>query len=57
MTDNEKFNSALDLFIESLYKPDHELRNEARGEKALDELLHIRDLCVIYCKELRKSSP
>ena len=57
MTDNEKFNAALDLFIESLYKPDHELRNEARGEEALDELLRIRDLCVIYCKELRKSSP
>ena len=56
MSDNEKFNAALDLFIESLYKPDHELRSRARGEKVLDELLSIRDLCVVFCKELRKSS-
>tara|TARA_R110002012_G_scaffold17239_3_gene65508 strand:+ start:330 stop:503 length:174 start_codon:yes stop_codon:yes gene_type:complete len=56
MSDNEKFNAALDLFIESLYKPDHELRNDARGEEALDDLLNIRDLCVVFCKELRKSS-
>ena len=56
MSDNEKFNAALDLFIESLYKPDHELRSRARGEESLDELLSIRDLCAVFCKELRKSS-
>ena len=56
MSDNEKFNAALDLFIESLYKPDHELRSHARGEEVLDELLGIRDLCVVFCKELKKSS-
>ena len=56
MSDDQKFNAALDLFIESLYKPDHELRSRARGEEVLDELLSIRDLCVVFCKELRKSS-
>jgi hypothetical protein len=54
MTDNEKFNCALDLFIESLYKPDHELRNEARGFEGLDELIRIRDLAATFCKELRR---
>jgi len=54
MSETEKFNRALDLFIESLYKPDSELRNEARGFDGLDELLSIRDLAIVFCKELRK---
>ena len=57
MNKDEKFNHALDLFIESLYRPDHELRSHARGEDSLDELLEIRDMCVTYCKQLRKGSP
>ena len=57
MNKDEKFNHALDLFIESLYRPDHELRSHARGEGSLDELLTIRDMCVTYCKQLRTGSP
>ena len=53
MSDEERFNRALDLFIESLYRPDHELRNEARGFDGLEDLLKIRDTCVEACKELR----
>ena len=56
MSEAEKFNRALDLFIESLHKPDHELRNDAREFDGLDDLLRIRDLAVVFCKELRKSS-
>jgi len=56
MSESEKFNRALDLFIESLHKPDHELRNDAREFDGLDELLRIRDLTVVFCKELRKDT-
>ena len=54
MSEAEKFNRALDLFIESLHKPDHELRNDAREFGGLNELLRIRDLAIVFCSELRK---
>lgn len=40
MTDSEK--KALDLFIESVYKPDFELRASAREESCYDELMVLR---------------
>lgn len=54
MSDEERFNRALDIFIESLLKPDHELRNQARGFGGLEDLLKIRDTCVEACAELRQ---
>ena len=34
---------AFDLFIESVMKPDHELRTDARLQGCLDELLEVRE--------------
>jgi len=38
----EKMDSARNLFIESVLKPDHELRQCARNQKCYDELMEIR---------------
>ena len=54
LTDDQAFNRALDLFIESLYKPDHELRNAAKGDGVLLELMAIRQHCLTHCQSLRK---
>ena len=54
MSNEESFNKALDLFIESLLKPDGELRSIARRENCIMELLTIRDECLNRCKDLRK---
>lgn len=50
----EKYNAAMDLFIESVIKPDHELRNAARGQECLDELLQIREDVLEYLYTIRK---
>ena len=49
--DKEKL--ALDLFIESVIKPDEVLRNCAREQNCLDELLQIRQDVLQYLYELR----
>jgi len=54
LSKEESFNRALDLFIESLYKPDAELRTVAKGEGVLLDLLVIRDHCIAHCRGLRK---
>ena len=54
MSNDESFNKALDLFIESLLKPDGELRSIARRENCIMELLTIRDKCLGHCRGLRK---
>jgi len=38
----EKMDSARSLFIESVLKPDHELRQCARNQRCYDELMEIR---------------
>ena len=45
---------AFDLFIESVMKPDHELRTDARLQGCLDELLDIREDMIEYLKAKRK---
>ena len=45
---------AFDLFIESVLKPDDELRAEARLRGCLDELLEIRDDMIYNLREERK---
>ena len=49
-----KFNRGLDLFIESLLKPDPKLRGCAHNQGCYDELIEIRDTMVEYVKTLRK---
>jgi hypothetical protein len=45
---------AFDLFIESVLKPDDELRTEARLRGCLDELLEIREDMIYNLREERK---
>lgn len=52
--DNEKWNRGLDLFIESVHKPDHELRQCAHNQKCYHELMHIRQAMIEYLHTLRR---
>ena len=42
-----KYQRALDLFTESVYKPDPDLRGCAHNQGCFDELMEIRD-CLLY---------
>ena len=52
--ENDKWNRGLDLFIESVHKPDHELRQAAHDQKCYHELMWVRDNVLEYLKTLRK---
>ena len=49
-----KWNRGLDLFIESVHKPDHELRQCAHNQKCYNELLEVRDMVLEYLHTLRR---
>ena len=49
-----KWNRGLDLFIESVHKPDHELRNCAHNQKCYNELMAVRETVLEYLKTIRK---
>ena len=49
-----KWNRGLDLFIESVHKPDHELRNCAHNQKCYNELMAVREHVLEYLKLLRR---
>ena len=51
---DEKWNRGLDLFIESVYKPDSDLRQQAHAQKCYNELLGIRWQILEYLETLRK---
>lgn len=53
-TKTEKFNRALDLYIESVHKPDHALRSCAHNQHCFDELMQIRNDVLEYVKTKRK---
>ncbi len=53
-TENQKFNRGLDLFTESVLKPDHELRQCAHNQKCYHELMYIRSYVINYLKTLRR---
>ncbi len=50
---DDKWNRGLDLFIESVHKPDPKLRNCAHNQKCYDELMQVRDNVLEYLKTLR----
>jgi hypothetical protein len=50
----DKWNRGLDLFIESVHKPDHELRQIAHEQKCFNELMAVREHVLEYLKLLRK---
>jgi hypothetical protein len=56
--DNEsqdvKWNRGLDLFIESVYKPDTDLRQCAHNQKCYNELMAVRENVLEYLKTLRR---
>ena len=52
-TSKSHYINALDLMIMSVYKPDAELRNEARDLGCLDELMKIREDILEYLSHLR----
>jgi len=49
----DKWNRGLDLFIESVHKPDSELRQAAHEQKCFHELMDIRDVILEHLKSLR----
>ena len=49
-----KYQRALDLFTESVYKPDHDLRGCAHNQGCYDELLEIREHVIEYLKTLKE---
>ncbi len=51
--EDTKWNRGLDLFIESIYKPDFELRAEAKDQECYDELMDIRQQVIDYLHTLR----
>jgi len=50
----EKWNRGLDLFIESVHKPDNELRQCAHNQKCYNELMAVRETVLEYLKTIRK---
>lgn len=50
-TEADKRFRAKSLFIESLLKPDSELRSCAYNQKCFDELMEIRDQVVEYVRK------
>ena len=53
-TETQKFNRALDLYIESVHKPDPALRSCAHNQKCYNELMHVRQQVLDYVQTLRK---
>tara|TARA_Y100000385_G_C12989367_1_gene592102 strand:+ start:994 stop:1191 length:198 start_codon:yes stop_codon:yes gene_type:complete len=52
-TEQEKWNRGLDLFIESVLKPDPALRQCAHNQKCYNELMSVRDNVLGYVETLR----
>ena len=53
-TPNEKWNRGLDLYIESVHKPDNQLRSCAHNQKCYNELMAVRAEVLEHLKTMRK---
>ena len=51
----EKYNRGLDIFIESVQKPDSALRGCAHNQKCYNELMWIRDDIIEHLNTLRRN--
>ena len=49
----DKWNRGLDLFIESVHKPDSELRQLAHEQRCFHELMDVRETVLEYLNGLR----
>ena len=50
----EKYNRAVDLYIESVHKPDNALRACAHNQKCFNELMDVRQQVLEYVYRLRE---
>ena len=50
-----KWNRGLDIFIESVHKPDDKLRSCAHNQNCYNELMSIREHVLEYLQSLRRS--
>ncbi len=55
-TKHEKYNRAIDLYIESVHKPDPALRGCAHNQKCYNELMEVREKVLEYVYELKKEN-
>ena len=53
-TQDQKWNRGLDLYIESVQKPDHVLRACAHNQKCYNELMAVREHVLEYVQTLRR---
>ncbi len=53
---DDKYNRGLDLFIESVLKPDSKLRQCAHNQKCYHELMYIRSYVLEYLQTLRRDA-
>ena len=51
-TEKEKWDRGRALFLESLYKPDNELRGCSHNQKCFNELMQIREDVIDYVRRL-----
>ncbi len=49
-----KWNRGLDIFIESVHQPDHQLRSCAHNQGCYNELMWIRDHVLEHLQTLRR---
>ena len=55
-TQDQKWNRGLDLYIESVQKPDHVLRACAHNQKCFNELMAVREHVLEYVLTLRRKT-
>ena len=53
-TSTQKYERALDLFTESVMKPDHDLRGCGHNQGCYNELMEIREHVLEYLKTLKE---
>ena len=53
-TPDQKWNRGLDLFVESVQKPDSQLRGCAHNQKCFNELMEVREHVLEYLKTIRR---
>ena len=53
-TQDQRWNRGLDLYIESVHKPDSALRGCAHNQKCFNELMEVRENVLDYLKTLRR---
>ena len=51
---DQKWNRGLDLYIESVHKPDNQLRSCAHNQKCYNELMEVREHVLEYLKTIRR---